>query len=163
TGLHQTPEMIARAALDEDVDAVGISVMSGAHMTLVPKIIELLRKQGQNEVVIFGGGIIPDEDIPPLAALGCEKVFLPGASIGATAREIIFTSGATEANNLALFGAASTSSRKHLVTQATEHKAVLDPCRELATRGFSVTVLPVDRQGRVDPEAVAAALTPDTA
>jgi methylmalonyl-CoA mutase, C-terminal domain len=82
TGLHQTPEMIARAALDEDVDAVGISVMSGAHMTLVPRIIELLRKQGQKDVVIFGGGIIPDEDIRPLADLGCEKVFLPGASIG---------------------------------------------------------------------------------
>ena len=81
TGLHQTPEMIARAALDEDVDAVGVSVMSGAHMTLMPRIVELLRKQGQDDVLVFGGGIIPDEDLPPLQAVGVEKVFLPGSSI----------------------------------------------------------------------------------
>lgn len=81
TGLHQTPEMIARAALDEDVDAVGISVMSGAHLTLMPRIVELLRKQGQDDVVVFGGGIIPDEDLEPLAEAGVEKVFLPGSSI----------------------------------------------------------------------------------
>ena len=82
TGLHQTPEMIARAALDEDVDAVGISVMSGAHMTLMPRIAELLRAQGQDDVVIFGGGIIPDEDLEPLRDAGIERVFLPGSSIG---------------------------------------------------------------------------------
>ncbi len=81
TGLHQTPEMIARAALDEDVDAVGISVMSGAHLTLMPKIVDLLRQQGQDDVVIFGGGIIPDEDMAPLAAAGIERIFTPGASI----------------------------------------------------------------------------------
>src|SRR4051812_16685913 len=81
TGLHQTPEMIARAALDEDVDAVGISVMSGAHMTLMPRIVELLRAQGQNDVVVFGGGVIPDEDLQPLAQAGVEKIFTPGASI----------------------------------------------------------------------------------
>ncbi len=81
TGLHQTPEMIARAALDEDVDAVGISVMSGAHMTLMPRIVELLREQGQGDVVTFGGGIIPDEDLAPLAEAGIERVFLPGSSI----------------------------------------------------------------------------------
>jgi methylmalonyl-CoA mutase, C-terminal domain len=81
TGLHQTPEMIARASLDEDVDAVGISVMSGAHMTLMPRIIDLLRAQGQGDVVVFGGGIIPDEDIPKLSALGIEKIFTPGTSI----------------------------------------------------------------------------------
>src|SRR5688572_33197761 len=79
TGLHQTPEMIARAALDEDVDAVGISIMSGAHMTLMPRIVELLHKQGQNDVVVFGGGIIPDGDLPELAKAGVEKVFTPGA------------------------------------------------------------------------------------
>jgi len=81
TGLHQTPEMIARAALDEDVDAVGISVMSGAHLTLMPRIVELLREQGQNDVLTFGGGIIPDEDLAPLADAGIERVFLPGSSI----------------------------------------------------------------------------------
>ncbi len=81
TGLHQTPEMIARACLDEDVDAVGISVMSGAHMTLMPRIVELLRAQGQREVVVFGGGIIPDSDLVPLAEAGIEKVFTPGTSI----------------------------------------------------------------------------------
>ncbi len=81
TGLHHTPEMIAAAAQDEDVDAVGISVMSGAHMTLLPRIVELLRKQGQNDVVVFGGGIIPDEDMEPLAQAGIEKVFTPGATL----------------------------------------------------------------------------------
>jgi methylmalonyl-CoA mutase C-terminal domain/subunit len=81
TGLHQTPEMIARAALDEDVDAVGISIMSGAHMTLMPRIAELLRAQGQGDVVVFGGGIIPDDDLAPLAEAGVERIFTPGASI----------------------------------------------------------------------------------
>src|SRR5262245_49500005 len=81
TGLHQTPEMIARAALDEDVDAVGLSVMSGAHMTLMPRIAELLRAQGQGDVILFGGGIIPDDAIATLAQAGVERVFLPGASI----------------------------------------------------------------------------------
>lgn len=82
TGLHQTPEMIARAALDEDVDAVGISVMSGAHLTLLPRIADLLTAQGQADVLLFGGGIIPDEDIEPLRDAGVERVFLPGSPIG---------------------------------------------------------------------------------
>lgn len=82
TGLHQTPEMIARAAIDEDVDAVGISIMSGAHMTLMPRIADLIRKQGQNDIIIFGGGVIPDEDIEPLAKAGIERIFTPGTSIG---------------------------------------------------------------------------------
>ena len=81
TGLHQTPEMIARAALDEDVDAVGISIMSGAHMTLMPRIADLLKGQGQTDVLIFGGGIIPDEDIDPLKEAGIERIFLPGTTI----------------------------------------------------------------------------------
>jgi methylmalonyl-CoA mutase C-terminal domain/subunit len=81
TGLHQTPEMIARAALDEDVDAVGISIMSGAHLTLMPRIVELLRAQGQDDVVVFGGGIIPDEDLPPLNTAGVSAIFTPGTSI----------------------------------------------------------------------------------
>ena len=81
TGLHQTPEMIARTALDEAVDAVGISMMSGAHMTLMPRIASLLKEQGQAEVVVFGGGIIPDEDQEPLARAGVQKIFAPGTSI----------------------------------------------------------------------------------
>jgi methylmalonyl-CoA mutase C-terminal domain/subunit len=81
TGLHQTPEMIARAALDEDVCAVGISILSGAHMTLFPRIIELLQAQGQADVVVFGGGIIPDEDIAALQSAGVAKLFTPGSSI----------------------------------------------------------------------------------
>jgi methylmalonyl-CoA mutase C-terminal domain/subunit len=81
TGLHQTPEMIARAALDEDVDAVGISIMSGAHMTLMPRIVELLRAEGLQDVVVFGGGIIPDADIEALCKAGIERVFTPGTPI----------------------------------------------------------------------------------
>jgi len=81
TGLHQTPEMIARASLDEDVDAVGVSIMSGAHLTLMPRIVELLRAQGQGDVVVFGGGIIPDEDVVQLEKLGVRSIFTPGASI----------------------------------------------------------------------------------
>ncbi|MEZ4272967.1 MAG: cobalamin B12-binding domain-containing protein [Myxococcota bacterium] len=81
TGLHQTPEMITRAALDEAVDAVGLSVMSGAHMTLMPRIAELIRAEGLDDVVIFGGGIIPDDDLEPLKQAGIEKIFLPGSTI----------------------------------------------------------------------------------
>lgn len=80
TGLHQTPEMIAEAAVQEDVDAVGLSILSGAHMTLFPKIIELLRAKGLDEVPVFGGGIIPDEDIEELKKAGVREVFTPGAS-----------------------------------------------------------------------------------
>ena len=81
TGLHQTPEMIARAALDEDVDAVGMSIMSGAHLTLMPRVTNLLREQGQQDVVVFGGGIIPDDDLKTLTDAGIERVFAPGSSI----------------------------------------------------------------------------------
>ena len=78
TGLRQTPEMIAESALQEDVDAVGLSILSGAHMALVPKIIELIRANGQDQVKIYIGGIIPDEDIPSLMELGVGGVFGPG-------------------------------------------------------------------------------------
>jgi methylmalonyl-CoA mutase C-terminal domain/subunit len=78
TGLHQTPEMIASAAIQEDVDAVGLSVMSGAHMTLFPAVVDLLRRQGAADIVVFGGGIIPQEDVPRLKELGVAEVFLPG-------------------------------------------------------------------------------------
>jgi methylmalonyl-CoA mutase C-terminal domain/subunit len=79
TGLRQTPEMIAEAALQEDVDAVGISILSGAHMTLVPRILELLRRQGQGHVRLLIGGIVPDDDIPALQEMGVAAVFGPGA------------------------------------------------------------------------------------
>jgi methylmalonyl-CoA mutase C-terminal domain/subunit len=80
TGLHQTPEMIVAAALQEDVDAIGLSIMSGAHMTLFPAVIDLLRAQGGNDVVVFGGGIIPQDDVPNLKAQGVSEVFLPGST-----------------------------------------------------------------------------------
>jgi methylmalonyl-CoA mutase, C-terminal domain len=80
TGLRQTPEMIAEAALQEDVDAVGLSILSGAHMALVPRVIELLKANGQNNVKIFLGGIIPDEDVPRLKEIGVMEVYGPGAS-----------------------------------------------------------------------------------
>lgn len=80
TGLHQTPEMIAAAALQEDVDAIGLSIMSGAHMTLFPAVIESLKAEGLQDTVIFGGGIIPEEDIGPLKAHGVSEIFTPGTS-----------------------------------------------------------------------------------
>ncbi|NHN56614.1 cobalamin B12-binding domain-containing protein [Calidifontibacter sp. DB0510] len=79
TGLHQTPEQIVEAAIQEDADAVGLSVLSGAHMTLFAKVIELLKAKDADDIVVFGGGIIPEEDIPQLEAMGVAKVFTPGA------------------------------------------------------------------------------------
>jgi methylmalonyl-CoA mutase C-terminal domain/subunit len=79
TGLRQTPELIVNAALQEDVNAIGLSILSGAHMTLFPRVVELARQAGLDDVVIFGGGIIPDEDIPRLKELGVSEVFTPGA------------------------------------------------------------------------------------
>lgn len=78
TGLHQTPEQIASAAIQEDVDAVGLSCLSGAHMTLYPRVVELLRDQGANDIKVFGGGIIPNSDIPKLKEAGIEEIFTPG-------------------------------------------------------------------------------------
>jgi methylmalonyl-CoA mutase C-terminal domain/subunit len=80
TGLHQTPEMIVAAAVQEDVDAIGMSIMSGAHMTLFPAVIDLLRLQKASDILIFGGGIIPDDDIPKLKELGVSEIFTPGSS-----------------------------------------------------------------------------------
>jgi methylmalonyl-CoA mutase, C-terminal domain len=80
TGLHQTPEMIAEAAVQEDADAVGLSVLSGAHMTLFPEVMRLLKEKGAGDVVVFGGGIIPDEDSDKLKSMGVKQVFTPGAS-----------------------------------------------------------------------------------
>jgi len=81
TGLHQTPEMIVNAAVDEDVDAVSMSVLSGAHMYLFAEVIKLLKDKGASDISVFGGGIIPDEDIPKLEAIGVAKIFTPGCSL----------------------------------------------------------------------------------
>lgn len=80
TGLHQTPEMIVNAAIQEDVDAIGMSIMSGAHMTLFPAVIELLKEQKALDIRVFGGGIIPDDDIPKLKGMGVTEIFTPGSS-----------------------------------------------------------------------------------
>jgi len=80
TGIRQTPEMIAEAALQEDVDVVGLSILSGAHMTLFPRIIELLKECGLDDVLIVAGGIIPDEDAPRLKEMGIKSIFGPGTS-----------------------------------------------------------------------------------
>ena len=80
TGLHQTPEQIAATVVQEDADAVGLSILSGAHMTLVPRVVELLREQGASEVVVTVGGTIPADDIPQLRELGVAAIFTPGSS-----------------------------------------------------------------------------------
>ena len=80
TGLHQTPEMIAAAAVQEDVDGVGLSIMSGAHLTLFPAVVEALKERGASDVTVFGGGIIPQDDIPTLKESGVSQVFLPGTT-----------------------------------------------------------------------------------
>ena len=78
TGLHQTPEQVVEAAIQEDADAIGISILSGAHMTLVPRIIELLRENSAEDILVFCGGTIPKEDIPKLKELGVGEIFTPG-------------------------------------------------------------------------------------
>ncbi len=82
TGLHQTPEMIATAAVQEDVDVVGLSILSGAHMTLFPRVKNLLHKQGRDDITVLGGGIIPAEDIESLESRGIAKLFGPGSTTG---------------------------------------------------------------------------------
>ncbi len=93
TGLRQTPEMIAESALQEDVDAIGLSILSGAHMALVPRIIELLRLNGQEHVRVFVGGIIPDEDVPKLIEAGVNGVYGPGTLTDDIIRDIQKTVG----------------------------------------------------------------------
>jgi len=85
TGLHQTPEQIVDTAIQEDADCVGLSVLSGAHMTLFARVLALLRERGAEDIVVFGGGIIPEADLPELARLGVAKIFTPGA----TTRDIV--------------------------------------------------------------------------
>jgi methylmalonyl-CoA mutase C-terminal domain/subunit len=80
TGLHQTPEQVVRAAVDEDVDAIGLSLLSGAHMTLFPRILELLHRDDAGDILLFGGGTIPDDDSLTLKQMGVAEIFTPGAS-----------------------------------------------------------------------------------
>jgi methylmalonyl-CoA mutase C-terminal domain/subunit len=82
TGLHQTPEQIVETAVQEDADAVGLSILSGAHMALFPRVIELLKERDAADIVVFGGGIVPAADIPELEAIGVAKIFTPGATTG---------------------------------------------------------------------------------
>ncbi len=88
TGLHQTPEMIAEAAVQEDVDAVGLSILSGAHMTLFPAVIDALKERGAEDVAVFGGGIVPQDDISLLKQAGVKEIFTPGISTQAIAEWI---------------------------------------------------------------------------
>ena len=81
SGLHQTPEQIVETAIQEDVDGIGLSVLSGAHMTLFPRVVELLRERDADDVAVFGGGIIPDEDLPKLQSAGLEMIFTPGTPL----------------------------------------------------------------------------------
>jgi len=81
SGLHQTPDQIVETAIQEDVDAIGLSVLSGAHMTLFPRVVAILRERDIDDVVVFGGGIVPDEDIPKLKEAGLAKIFTPGAPL----------------------------------------------------------------------------------
>ena len=82
TGLHQTPEQIVETAIQEDADAVGMSVLSGAHMTLFARVIELLRERDASDIVVFGGGIVPVADLPELERMGVARIFTPGATTG---------------------------------------------------------------------------------
>ena len=93
TGLRQTPEMIAQAALQEDVNVVGLSILSGAHMALTPRIVELLKANGQTDVHVFIGGIVPDDDIPRLKEMGIRGVYGPGASTEDIVRDIRIAAG----------------------------------------------------------------------
>lgn len=88
TGLRQTPEMVAESALQEDVDVVGLSILSGAHMALVPRVLDLLREQGQEQVAVLVGGIIPDDDVPRLLELGVTATFGPGTSTDEIVRAV---------------------------------------------------------------------------
>jgi methylmalonyl-CoA mutase C-terminal domain/subunit len=97
TGLHQTPEQIVQTVIEEDADAVGLSVLSGAHMTLFARLMQLLQERGVADVVVFGGGIIPDADIPELEAMGVAKVFTPGASMDDIVQWVRSTLGAPAA------------------------------------------------------------------
>ena len=89
TGLRQTPLMVVNAAMQEDVDVIGISILSGAHMTIFPRILNLMKEQQMNDVLLTGGGIIPEDDMKKLQALGCGKLFPPGTETGAVVKYIV--------------------------------------------------------------------------
>jgi methylmalonyl-CoA mutase C-terminal domain/subunit len=95
TGLRKTPEMIVEAAIQEDVDAIGVSILSGAHMTVFPKIVKLLKEKGAGDILLFGGGIIPGQDIEDLKALGVGELFTPGASTQVIAEYLRNAAGKT--------------------------------------------------------------------
>jgi methylmalonyl-CoA mutase C-terminal domain/subunit len=101
TGLHQTPEQIAETALQEDVDAVGLSLLSGAHLTLFPRVMEELRARRLDDVIVFGGGVIPTDDIATLKALGVAEVFTPGSSLAGICTWLEQTLDAAEADQQA--------------------------------------------------------------
>ena len=88
TGLHQTPEMVVQAAIQEDVDGIGVSLLSGAHMTLFPEILRLLKERDAADIVVFGGGIIPESDVAELTRMGVDKVFTPGTSLDEIVRYV---------------------------------------------------------------------------
>jgi isobutyryl-CoA mutase small subunit len=88
TGLHQTPEQIVETAIQEDADGIGLSVLSGAHMTLFARVVQLLKERGAEDVVVFGGGIIPEDDIPQLKSVGVAEIFTPGTTSGDIVRWI---------------------------------------------------------------------------
>jgi len=96
TGLHQTPEQIVAAALQEDADAIGLSVLSGAHMTQFSRVLELLRERGASDIVVFGGGIIPDADITELEKMGVARLFTPGATTTEIVEWVRSTFGSSE-------------------------------------------------------------------
>ena len=97
TGLHQTPEMVVDAAIQEGVDGIGISLLSGAHMTLFPEILRLLKERNAEDIVVFGGGIIPDADVETLRQMGVDKVFTPGTSLDEAVGYVRERFGKTEA------------------------------------------------------------------
>jgi len=97
TGLHQTPEQVVEAAIQEDVDVVGVSILSGAHMTVFPRITSLLKERGADDILVVGGGVIPDEDLPKLAAVGVKEILLqdtPPAAIVDMIRRLVAARGA---------------------------------------------------------------------
>jgi methylmalonyl-CoA mutase C-terminal domain/subunit len=97
TGLHQTPEQIVTTAIQEDADAIGLSILSGAHMTLFARVLELLHERDAADILVFGGGIIPDSDIPELKALGVAAIFTPGASTQSIVDWVLANLGVTPA------------------------------------------------------------------